>query len=203
MARLLEKTRYLALLGIISLLLASVAAYGWGAVKTINTITLIFTSYGKDSYIAVSLIELVDSFLIAIALQIFALSMYELFVGDINLPDWMLAHNLHELKTKLSSVIILVMVVKFLEHLVEWKNPNDSLFFAIAVSVVAATLIALSYFGEKTEMTPPPNKACTGRWGLCRNLKQFPTPYHFQIGRRSAVRPSASNANRWALKCKI
>jgi uncharacterized membrane protein YqhA len=95
------------------------------------------------------LIELVDSFLIAIALQIFSLSMYELFVGELNLPDWMLAHNLHELKTKLSSVIILVMTVKFLEHLVEWKNPSNSLFFAIAVSVVAATLIAFSYFGEK------------------------------------------------------
>ena len=75
--------------------------------------------------------------------------MYELFVGGLNLPDWMLAHNLHELKTKLSNVIILVMAVKFLEHLVEWKNPDESLYFAIAVSVVAATLIAFSYFGEK------------------------------------------------------
>ena len=149
MGRLLEKTRYLALVGITSLLLASVAAFGWGAVKTFNVITLIITSYGKDSYIAISLIELVDSFLIAIALLIFSVSLYELFVGELNLPDWMLAHNLHELKTKLSSVIVLVMAVKFLEHLVEWKNPNDSLFFAIAVSVVAATLIAFSYFGEK------------------------------------------------------
>jgi uncharacterized membrane protein YqhA len=149
MGRLLEKTRYLAFVGIISLLLASVAAFGWGAVKTFNAITLIITSYGKDSYIAVSLMELMDSFLIAMALLIFSVSMYELFVGKLSLPDWMLAHTLHELKTKLSSVIVLVMAVKFLEHLVEWKNPNDLLSFAIAVSVVAATLIAFSYFGEK------------------------------------------------------
>lgn len=149
MGRLLEKTRYLAFVGIISLLLASVAAFGWGAVKTFYAITLIITSYGKDFYIAVALIELVDSFLIAIALLIFSVSMYELFVGKLSLPDWMLAHNLHELKTKLSSVVVLVMAVKFLEHLVEWKNPNDSLFFAIAISVVSATLIAFSYFGEK------------------------------------------------------
>ena len=149
MGRLLEKTKYLAFVGIISLLLASMAAFGWGAVKTFNTIMLIVTSYGKDSFIAVSLIELVDSFLIAIALLIFSVSMYELFVDKLNLPDWMLAHNLHELKAKLSSVIVLVMAVKFLEHLVEWKDPNDALFFALAVSVVAATLIAFSYFGEK------------------------------------------------------
>lgn len=149
MGRLLEKTRYMAIVGVISLLLASVAAYGWGVVKTVNVITLIITSYGQDPYIAVSLIEIVDSFLIAIALQILSVSMYELFVGKLSLPDWMLAHNLHELKTKLSSLIVLVMAVKFLEHLVEWKNSNDSLFFAIAVSLVAATLIAFSHFGEK------------------------------------------------------
>ena len=149
MGRLLEKTGYLAYIGIISLLLASVVAFGWGAVKTFNAIMLIITSYGKDSSIAVSLVEIVDSFLIAIALQIFSVSMYELFVGKLNLPDWMLAHNLHELKTKLSSVIVLVMAVKFLERLVEWKNPNDLLFFAIAISVVAAALIAFSYFGKK------------------------------------------------------
>ena len=149
MGKLLEKTRFLAFVGIISLLLASVGAFGWGAVKTFNAITLIITSYGKDTYIAVSLIELVDSFLIAIALLIFSVSMYELFVGNLSLPDWMLAHNLHELKTKLSSVIVLVMAVKFLEYLVEWKNATDLLFFAIAVSVVAATLIAFSYFGKQ------------------------------------------------------
>jgi uncharacterized membrane protein YqhA len=149
MRRLLEKTGYLTYVGIVSLLLASVAAFGWGAVKTFNAIMLIITSYGKDSYIAVSLIEIVDSFLIAIALQIFSASMYELFVGELSLPDWMLAHNLHELKTKLSSVIVLVMAVKFLEQLVEWKNPNDLLFFAISISVVSAALIAFSYFGKK------------------------------------------------------
>ena len=150
MGKLLEKTRYLAFVGIISLLLASVAAFGWGAVKAFNATTLIVTSYGKDTCIAVSLIELVDSFLIAIALLIFSVSMYELFVGKLDLPDWMLAHNLHELKTKLSSVIVLVMAVKFLEYLVEWKNSIDLLFFAIAVSVVAATLIAFSYFGKQS-----------------------------------------------------
>jgi uncharacterized membrane protein YqhA len=150
MGRLLEKTRYLAFVGVISLLLASVAAFGWGAVKTFNTLMLIITSYGKDPYIAVSLIELVDGFLIAIALLVFSVSMYELFVGKLDLPEWMLAHNLHELKTKLSNLVIMVMAVKFLEQLVDWKNPNDSLFFAIAISVVAATLIAFGYFGERS-----------------------------------------------------
>jgi uncharacterized membrane protein YqhA len=149
MGKLLEKTKYVSIVGIVSLLLASVAAFGWGAVKTINTMIAIVTSYGKDPYVAVSLIELVDSFLIATALYVFAVSMYELFINKLALPAWMLAHNLYELKDKLGGVIILVMVVKFLEHLVEWKDPYDSFLFAIAVAVVSAALIALSHFGGK------------------------------------------------------
>lgn len=149
MGRLLEKTRYVSTVGVVSLLLASVVAFGWGAVKTVNVIIIIATSYGQDPYIAVSLIELVDNFLIATALFIFGVSMYELFINKLALPDWMLAQNLHELKDKLGGVIILVMAVKFLEHLVEWKNSYDSLLFAIAVAVVSAALIALNHFGGK------------------------------------------------------
>src|SRR3990172_7419603 len=149
MGRLLEKTRYLGIVGIVSLLLASVSPFGWGAVKTVNVIIVIATSYGQDPYIAVSLIELVDNFLIATALFVFGVSMYELFINKLALPDWMLAQNLHELKDKLGGVIILVMAVKFLEHLVEWKDPYDSLLFAIAVAVVSAALIALSHFARK------------------------------------------------------
>jgi len=75
--------------------------------------------------------------------------MYELFINHTALPDWMLAHDLNELKDKLGGVIILVMVVKFLEHLVEWEDPQGSLLFAIAVAVVSIPLIALKHFSGK------------------------------------------------------
>lgn len=147
MSRILEKTRYLSLIGAASLLLASTAAFGWGAVKTYHTLALIIQSAGKDEFIAVALIELVDSFLIATALFIFSVALYELFIRDLNMPAWMEVHDLHDLKSKLSGVIVLVMVVKFLEHLVKWQDAMDSLLFAIAVGVVSAALIALNHYG--------------------------------------------------------
>ena len=64
-----------------------------------------------------------------------------------NCPGWMLAHNLQELKAKLSGVIVLVIVVKFVERLVKWENPSDTLFFGLAVAVVSAVLIALTNVG--------------------------------------------------------
>jgi hypothetical protein len=41
------------------------------------------------------------------------------------------------------------MVVKFVERLVEWKDPYESFLFAVAIAVVSAVLIALSHFGKK------------------------------------------------------
>jgi len=149
MGKLLEKTRYISILGVISLLLASAAAFLWGVAKTIDAVVLIVASYGKDPFIAVSLIKVVDSLLIATALFVFAVSMYELFIADLDLPDWMVARDLYQLKDKLGGVVVLVMVVKFVERLVEWKDPYESFLFAVAIAVVSATLIALSHFGKK------------------------------------------------------
>jgi len=145
----LEKSRYLAIVGVISLLVAAVAAFAWGTLKTAGTVMLVIESMGKDPAITIEFIEIVDSFLIATAILIFTVSLYELFVGEINVPEWMLARNLYELKTKLSSMVVLVMGVKFLEKLLDAKNTNELLQMGTAVAIVSAVLIAFGYFGKK------------------------------------------------------
>lgn len=145
----LEKSKYLALIGVISLLIATVAAFAWGTMKTVATIGLVFNTMGKDARITIAFIEIVDSFLIATAILIFAVSLYELFIGPLELPDWMLAHNLYELKAKLSSMIVLVMGVKFLQKLLESKDTNDLLRTGIATALMSAVMIAFGYFGKK------------------------------------------------------
>ena len=145
----LEKSRYLAIIGVISLLIAALAAFVWGTLKTVSATLLVIQSSGRDAGITIELIEIVDSFLIATAILIFAASLYELFIGELNLPDWMLAHNLYDLKGKLSSMIVLVMAVKFLGKLQEIKDTEALLQTGLAISVASAVLIAFGYFGKK------------------------------------------------------
>jgi len=145
----LEKSKYLALVGVIALLFAAVAAFAWGTFKTVNTIFLIFSSQGMDKAITVELVEIVDSFLIATAVLIFATSLYELFIDKLDLPEWMLAHDLYDLKTKLSSMIVLVMAVKFLEKLLDVKDANALLQIGIATALMSAVLIGFGYFAKK------------------------------------------------------
>jgi uncharacterized membrane protein YqhA len=149
MNKFLAGMRYLAIIGVISLLVSGLAAFGWGVTKTVDAVSLIVTSLGQAEDITIALVEIVDAFLIAITLLIFALGIYELVVSDLPLPDWMEIHNLHDLKSKLGGLLVLVMAVKFLEKLAEWKDGQETLFFALAIAVIAAVLIAFSAFGGK------------------------------------------------------
>ena len=149
MKTILEKSRYLAIIGIVSLLVAALAAFGWGTLKTFHAVILVIESLGTDVAITIEFIEIVDSFLIATAILIFAVSLYELFIGDLDLPEWMLAHNLYELKAKLSSMVVLVMGVKFLQKLVDYKDAGDLLRVGLSIAAVSAVLIAFGYFGKK------------------------------------------------------
>jgi len=149
MKYILERSKYLALIGVIALLLAAVAAFVWGTFKTVDTISLVVSSMGRDKAITVEFIKIVDSFLIATALLIFTVSLYELFIDKLDLPDWMLAHDLYDLKAKLSSMVVLVMAVKFLEKLLEVKDASSLLQTGIATASMSAVLIAFGYFGKK------------------------------------------------------
>jgi uncharacterized protein (TIGR00645 family) len=149
MSKLLEKSRYLAIIGVLGLLVAALAAFAWGMFQTVQTVLLIVQSLGADKGITVALLQIVDSVLLATTLLIFSVSLYELFIAEVAVPEWMVAHNLHDLKTKLSSMIVMVMAVKFVEKLVDVKDYGDVLSFGAAVTLVSGALIAFGYFGHK------------------------------------------------------
>lgn len=150
MKKLLSNSRYLVLIAVVALLISALAAFLWGAYKTFEIIVHAAGSFGEENHtIGVELISLMDTFMIATALYIFAVGLYELFVAELDLPEWLAVHNLHDLKAKLSGVIILVMAVNFLEHLVHWKDASATLMFGVAIAVVTASLIAFGHFGGK------------------------------------------------------
>jgi uncharacterized membrane protein YqhA len=149
MKQVVEKSRYLAVLGVIGLLATGVMAFTWGLYKTGLAILSVLTPDAKSSAVILETIKIMDIFLVATTLLIFAASLYELFIAELNVPDWMIAHNLHELKSKLSSMIVLVMAGKFAEDLFGGVTGEDLLWEGLAIAVISATLIAFSYFGKK------------------------------------------------------
>jgi uncharacterized membrane protein YqhA len=113
----MEKSRYIAYIGVLVLFVCSLTAYILGIYKTVKAVTAIALNEAKDDFALIVLFDCLDIILVATALLVISISLYELFIGELKVPDWMLVHNLGELKAKFSVVIIPVMAVKFLQKL--------------------------------------------------------------------------------------
>jgi uncharacterized membrane protein YqhA len=146
---LIEKSRYLVLVGILSLLVGALVALVWGAYKTVKVAESAVTSFWKDDFTLAVLFESLDSFLVATAFIVISVSLYELFIGKLEVPDWMLVRNLDELEAKFSYVIIPVLAVKFLQKLLSSNNALETLYYGIAVALVVAALTAFNFVNEK------------------------------------------------------
>lgn len=139
MGRFVASTRYLALVGVFFGLLATLAAFAWGSIKTI--LLVIKLAHGELEGMAVGLVQIMDGFLIAAGLLIFSLGLYELFVGEIELPGWLVIKDLDALKAKLAGVIAIVMAVTFLERLENLENVRGLLEAGVSTALVSAVLV--------------------------------------------------------------
>jgi uncharacterized membrane protein YqhA len=154
MKTIIEKSKYLSLLAVITLLLTFALSLFWGMAQAVKAWGQIILSQGQSPDIIVSILKLIDAFLVAMVLYILAASLYELFVGKVELPSKLVARSLTELKSKLSSVIVLVLAVHSVEVIFdEGITGLEMVWQVVAMSLIAIVLIAFSYFGTSHEQT--------------------------------------------------
>jgi uncharacterized membrane protein YqhA len=149
---LIEKSRYISIIGVFGLLIGAITAFGWGSYKTFKTVESVFINYAEKDFTLITLFDSLDSFLVATAFLVIAVGIYELFIGKLNVPDWMLVQNLSELKAKFGFVIVPIIAVKFLQKLLASENALDTLYYGIAVAVVSVSLTIFNYVGEKEKL---------------------------------------------------
>lgn len=147
--------RYISIIAVISSLIGSLLLFFVGAWKTYSAIKIVFFDYvpkGNEGLLPVDiatvyLMKSLDTFLIALALFIFAYGVFTLFISnkDNNVEDngilkWIRSPNIGHLKNVLAEVIIIILFVIFLEVIVENANNLKWEFLIIPIS---ALLLAL------------------------------------------------------------
>lgn len=150
-------SRYLILLAVIAIFAAALLLLVYGGALTVSAIQSTLGG-GADSKSAksliLSIIELVDLFLLATALYVIAAGLYELFIDEtVPLPSWLEIHDLDDLKDKLIKIVIVVLGVLFLGQAISWDGQRDLLGYGGAVALVIASL---TYFlGQKSKKERP------------------------------------------------
>lgn len=94
-------------------------------------------------------VEVVDGYLLAAIMLIFALGLYELFVSRIEVAEGsefasrlLLIRSMDDLKSRLAKVVLLILVVKFFEYAlqIDIRTPLDLLYLALGTLLVSAAL---------------------------------------------------------------
>jgi uncharacterized membrane protein YqhA len=159
---LLGGSRLLVLLAVIGSFISSATLMVFGVLRTLGLIgnlvghtgdgLLTTETYGKE--LMAQSIAVVDMFLMGTVMFIVAAGLYQLFIDERTaLPRWLTIRSLDDLKSLLTGVIIVALLVTFLGSAVAWSPTSgsqalDILFFGLAIAaVVLAANLSLRIFG--------------------------------------------------------
>jgi len=153
----LWKSRLVVLTAVIISLVSSLAMFYMASVDSVYMIAHLIEYPSLDTAARLDLrsdtithvVELIDGYLLAIVLLIFALGLYELFISKIdqaedsdNASQVLVIRSLDDLKARLSKVIVMILIVKFFEHALEmhFTTPLDLLAFSCGIAFIGLAL---------------------------------------------------------------
>ncbi|MGB0686194.1 MAG: YqhA family protein [Planctomycetota bacterium] len=153
----LWRSRLVVLLAVVGSLLTAIVMFLLATADVVHLVQELWHLAGVDGHerletrkaIITGVVEVIDGYLLAAILLIFALGLYELFisriddaVGDQASANVLVINSLDDLKTRLGKVILMVLVVKFFEFGISMDivEPMDLLLFGGGIALVGVAL---------------------------------------------------------------
>ena len=166
---LLWSSRYIVIAAVLSSLGAGIAMF---YIATVDAVYMLIHLVGYASpdldvdargqlrgVTVTHVVEIVDGYLLATVMLIFALGLYELFISKIDMAEndetssnVLMITSLDDLKGRLAKVIMMILIVKYFEHAIKmsFNNPLDLLYLAGGITLIGLA-IYLSHAGEHSQ----------------------------------------------------
>lgn len=107
----------------------------------INSVDSTDLQSSKYMVISAGFLGIIDIYLLAIVLYTLSIGIYKLFIGNAISIHWLHVNNLSDLKNQLSKMSILFLSTLLIQKITEWENPQDTLFFAISITLICLVLV--------------------------------------------------------------
>ncbi|MCU0269519.1 MAG: YqhA family protein [Acidimicrobiales bacterium] len=143
-AGVLERGRFLVIIGSFTTLVLAAATFVWAVVKAVGFVSAVVTAGGSADVDLVKLFEAIDTVLIGTVLLILGLGLWELFISDLDLPPSLTVHSFDDLKGRVATTLLLVLVVRFLEEVVSAPPSDELLQLGISVTLVGTLLMVFA-----------------------------------------------------------
>ena len=159
MKRLFEHVRYLVAIAVAGLTVTMAVTFVWAIAKAIRLIGTLLDGVWRRDLTMVDLLEAIDTYLLAIVQLIVVIGIYELFIGALDIPAWLKARSLEDLKKSIVDVLIVFIGVKGVEQLVDTQEPIDALTYtgAVAILITALSLFRLKPGGNNSKGRATPD----------------------------------------------
>ena len=154
----LERVRHLVIIAVAGLTVTTAETFLWAIAKTVRLIGTLLDGGWRSDETIVDLLEVIDTYLLAIVQLIVAIGLYELFIAALDVPDWLKARSLDDLKKSIVDVLIVFIGVKGVERLVVTEDPVDTLAFAGAVALLIGALSLFRLKPGRTGPSSPPHE---------------------------------------------
>jgi uncharacterized membrane protein YqhA len=159
LGRAMERARYVAAVPAVGMVLLSVVVVIWGVTKGYSvTMDIIDPPTEQIDQIG-RLLEVTDLFLIGIVFLIFGVGIWELFVEDLEVPNWLTITSLSGLKDKLIDTLLLVLGVWFVQQALSRPDPDVLLRLAASIALVGGTLVLFRVLRPRERSGPAPGRA--------------------------------------------
>lgn len=145
MNKLLYFLRWLIILPVIGSAILAIGAsiLGLGRVYTgtVYRLTELDFSAKTAKAVSISIVEIIDLFLVATVSYIVAVGLYKLFIKkDFQLPGLLKISNLNDLESKIIGVIVAALAVAFLGEAANAESKSDLFYYGGGIALVVASL---------------------------------------------------------------
>lgn len=152
MKKLLLLSRYFILIPVFGSLIAAITAlvFGFAAIwRVVVELSHIMNLTEKTlKTVGVSLVGIIELFLLGTVLYVIANGLYILFIDDtLEVPEWLHVTSIDDLDAKLIGIVVILLSVTFLSAVVETTGAGI-LTLGVSTSAVIFALAALMYVNK-------------------------------------------------------
>jgi uncharacterized membrane protein YqhA len=152
-ARLIGRSRLIVFVAVFAVLACAVSLFLLGGVLAAETVWSawrdVIAGRIESTDLGVRFLEIVSVMLKAVFFYLIGVGLYSLFIAPLNVTVALGVETLNDLETKVISVIIVIMSVRFLERFIEGEGGLDLIYRAVALSAVTAALVFFKIFTHR------------------------------------------------------
>lgn len=155
LGRVIGRSRYVVLVAVVAVLLVAVSLFLLGAVLAFKEVwhawAALFHGRLNSTDLTVNFLEVVSMMLKAVVFFIVGIGFYSLFIAPLNVAVALDVRTLHDLESKVVSVVVVILAVTFLEHFILWEKPLETLQHGAAMALVVAALVVFQLYSHRAK----------------------------------------------------